>query len=126
MLAMAIGSGALRQAVFARSIPELRAQQLSTFTGAILIGAFIWLVVHVWPPASGQETISIGLIGLFLTVAFEFVMGLVLLKQSLVKVLADYNLLAGRFWVLFLTWLTLAPWLFYHFHLNQDGPGNGC
>jgi hypothetical protein len=118
MLAIAIGNGALRQAVFARSIPELRAHQLSTFTGAVLIGVFIWLVVHVWPPTSGQEAISIGLIWLLLTVAFEFFMGLVLLKQSLVKVLADYNLLAGRVWVLFLAWLTLAPWLFFHFHLN--------
>ncbi len=118
MLAIAIGNGALRQAVFARSIPELRAHQLSTLIGAVLVGTFIWLVVHVWPPASGQEAISIGLIWLLLTVAFEFFMGLVLLKQSLAKVLGDYNLFAGRVWVLFLVWLTLAPWLFFHFHLN--------
>lgn len=118
MLAIAIGNGALRQAVFAKRMPELHAHQLSTLTGAVLIGAFIWLVVHVWPPASDHEAIIIGLVWLLLTVAFEFFMGLVLLKQSLAKVLGDYHLFAGRVWLLFLAWLTLAPWLFFHFHLN--------
>lgn len=118
MLIIAIGNGAIRQSVFAKFLPELRAHQLSTLTGALLIGAFIWLVVHIWPPASSHQAITIGLVWLLLTVVFEFFMGLVLLKQPLVKVLADYNLLAGRIWVLFLAWLTLAPWLFFHFQLN--------
>jgi hypothetical protein len=118
MLVIAIANGALRQGVFAKIMPELRAHQLSTLIGAVLIGAFIRLVVHVWPPASGQQAIIIGLVWLSLTVAFEFVMGLALLKRPLAQVLADYNLLAGRVWMLFLVWLTLAPWLFFHFHLN--------
>jgi hypothetical protein len=117
MLLIAIGNGALRQAVFAKKMPELRAHQLSTLTGAVLIGAFIWLLLHVWPPTSGQQAVTVGLVWLLLTVAFEFFMGLALLKQPLVQVLADYNLLAGRLWVLFLAWLTLAPWLFVYFHL---------
>jgi hypothetical protein len=118
MLLIAIGNGALRQFVFARIMPELRAHQLSTLTGAVLIGACIWLITHVWPPNSAHEAIIIGMVWSCLTVAFEFLMGLVLSKQPLAKVLGDYNLLAGRVWVLFLVWLTLAPWLFVHFHLN--------
>jgi hypothetical protein len=118
MLLIAIGNGALRQAVFAKIMPELRAHQLSTLIGAVLIGVFIWLVVHTWPPASELQAIIIGLVWLLLTVAFEFFMGLILLKQPLAKVLGDYDLLAGRVWGLFLVWLTLAPWLFLHFHLN--------
>lgn len=118
MLLIAIGNGALRQTVFAKFLPELRAHQLSTLTGAILIGAFIWWVMHIWPPISDHEAITIGLVWSSLTVAFEFFMGLVLMKQPVAKVLADYNLLAGRVWVLFLIWLTLAPWLFFHFRLN--------
>ena len=47
MLLIAIGNGALRQATFARHLPELHAHKLSTFTGAVLIGVFIWLVVHI-------------------------------------------------------------------------------
>ena len=54
-----------------------------------------------------------------LTVSFEFFMGLVLAHRSLAHVLHDYNLLEGRVWVLFLIWLTLAPWAFNRIR----GPG---
>jgi hypothetical protein len=40
---------------------------------------------------------------------------LVLAHRPLSQVLQDYNLLAGRVWVLFLIWLTLAPWVFSRF-----------
>jgi hypothetical protein len=113
MLMIAVANGALRQATFAKTMPELRAHQLSTLTGSVLIGIFIWLVIRVWPPSSGRQAILIGLIWLLLTVAFEFFMGLVLAHRPLAQVLHDYNLLAGRVWVLFLIWLTLAPWIFF-------------
>ncbi|HEV2438301.1 MAG TPA: hypothetical protein VG077_20115, partial [Verrucomicrobiae bacterium] len=73
-------------------------------------------VIHVWPPSSGSQAIAIGLIWLCLTVIFEFFMGLVLMNRSLAQVLADYNLLAGRVWLIFLVWLTVAPWLFFRFN----------
>jgi hypothetical protein len=47
MLLIAIANGALRQLVFARVMPDLRAHQLSTGTGAVLIGLFIWAVVRI-------------------------------------------------------------------------------
>ncbi len=112
MLIIAIANGALRQATFAKVMPEIRAHQLSTFIGSVVIGLFIWFVIRMWPPASGRQALLIGFIWLLLTVAFEFFMGLVLAHRPLVQVLCDYNLLAGRVWVLFLIWLTLAPWIF--------------
>lgn len=118
MLVIAVANGALRQATFAKVMPELRAHQLSTLTGSVFIGAFIWFVMGAWPPASECEAVAIGFVWLVLTVAFEFFMGLVLMKRSWVRVLADYNLLAGRVWVLFLIWLAVAPWLFFRLHLS--------
>jgi len=118
MLLIGIGNGALRQKVLAKFLSELRAHQLSTFTGAVLIGAFIWLVMHFWPPNSDQGSITMELIWWCLTVAFELFKGLVLLWQPLTWILADDNLLAGRVWTLFLVWLTPAPWLSFHFHFN--------
>jgi hypothetical protein len=115
MLAIAVANGALRQTTFAKVMPELRAHQLSTLTGSVFIGAFIWLIIHVWPPSSSRQAVTIGLTWLSLTVVFEFFMGLVLMKRPLAQVLADYNLLAGRVWVIFLVWLAFAPWLFFHF-----------
>jgi hypothetical protein len=113
MLVIAVANGALRQATFAKVMPELRAHQLSTLIGAVLMGLFIWFVVRTWPPTSSRHAILIGLVWLLLTVAFEFFMGLVLAHRPLSQVLDDYNLLAGRVWVLFLIWLALAPWVFF-------------
>ncbi len=75
MLVIAIANGALRQLAFANMMSELRAHQLSTLTGSILIGFFIWGVVRVWPPSSARQSLSIGLIWLVLNVAFEFIFG---------------------------------------------------
>jgi hypothetical protein len=116
LLALAVGNGALRQATFGRVLPELRAHQVSTLIGSVVMGGFIWFVIAVWPPASGRQAIGIGVVWLGLTVAFEFFMGLVLLRRPPAQVLGDYNLRRGRVWALFLVWLTLAPWLFHSLH----------
>jgi hypothetical protein len=115
MLMIAIANGILRQLTFAKVMPELRAHQLSTLIGSVLIGLFIWQVIRRWPPSSTRHALRIGFAWLLLTVVFEFLMGLVLSRKPLAQVLLDYNLLEGRVWVLFLAWLTLAPWLFLRF-----------
>ena len=113
MLIIAIANGGLRQATFAKVMPELRAHQLSTLIGSLLIGLFIWLVIRMWPPSSARQALQIGACWLIFTIAFEFFLGLVLAPRPLAQVLQDYNLLAGRVWLLFLIWLTLAPWVFF-------------
>ena len=113
MLVIAFANGALRQATFAKIMPELRAHQLSTLIGSVLIGVFIWFYIRTWPPSSGHQALLIGLFWLVLTVAFEFILGVVLLHRSLAQALQDYNLFAGRVWVLFLIWLAIAPWVFF-------------
>ncbi len=113
MLGIAVANGALRQATIAKVMPELRAHQLSTLIGSVLIGLFIWLVVRTWPPASSRQALLVGIVWLLLTVAFEFFMGLVLLHRPLWQVLREYDVFAGRVWALFLVWLTLAPWVFF-------------
>lgn len=119
LLVAAVGNGALREATFAKAMPELRAHQLSTAIGSVLIGVLIWLFVRIWPPPSSRDAIAIGVVWLCMTVAFEFFMGRVLRKKSAQELLADYNLLKGRVWVLFLAWLTIAPWFFYRWSAGR-------
>ena len=116
MLFIAIVNGALREFTFGKVMPELRAHQLSTLIGSILIGSFIWFVLSILPPASIGQALFIGVIWLCFTVTFEFFMGLVLLHKPLSEVIHDYNLFAGRVWVLFLILLVVAPLLFYIIH----------
>jgi hypothetical protein len=113
MLVIAVANGALRQTTYAKVMPELRAHQLSTLIGSAAIGLFIWFVIRTWPPSSGREALQIGLVWLLLTVVFEFFMGLVLTHRPLPEVLHEYNLFAGRVWLLFLIWLAVAPWVFF-------------
>jgi hypothetical protein len=46
-----------------------------------------------------------------MTVAFEFGFGHYVAGHSWSLLLADYNLLAGRVWSLFLIWITIVPYV---------------
>ena len=113
LLVVAIGNGTLRQLTFGKVMTERGAHQLSTLIGAVVMGGCIWFVVGRWPPSSSGEAIGVGIVWVFLTVSFECFLGLVLRKRPLAEVLADYDVRAGRVWLLFLLWLMVAPWLFY-------------
>jgi hypothetical protein len=113
MLFIAVANGALRQFTFGKVMPELRAHQLSTAIGSILIGLFIYAVIRTWAPSSAKQALAIGLIWLLLTVIFEFAFGRLVMHRSWVVLLNDYDLFAGRVWVVFLAWLTISPYVFF-------------
>ncbi|MDX2109432.1 MAG: hypothetical protein SFY80_04245 [Verrucomicrobiota bacterium] len=113
MLIIAVINGALREGTYGKVMPELRAHQLSTAIGGVLMGAFMWFVIHTWRPSSQYEAIWIGILWVSLTILFEFFMGLVLRRLPLGKVLSDYNLRAGRIWPLLLLWIAVAPCLIF-------------
>ncbi len=52
---------------------------------------------------------AIGLLWILLTVAFEFFFGHYAVGQSWRELLADYNVLRGRVWVLMLLVALVAP-----------------
>ncbi len=113
MVPIAIGNGVLRQAWYGRQVSELAAHQISTVTALLLFAIYIGLVIRALRPASGRQAIAVGLLWLALTVAFEFLFGHYVAGHSWRALLHDYDLLAGRLWVLVLAWLALAPYVFY-------------
>lgn len=113
LVLIAIANGAFREGVYGRYLSELSAHQLSTVFGILLFGLYIWTLMHYMPPASSKQAISIGLIWLGLTVAFEFIFMHYVAGRSWGVLLHDYNILAGRIWVLVLIWVTVAPYVFY-------------
>ena len=44
MLILAILNGAVREKIYGPSMPELSAHQLSTVTGIIIFGVYIWIL----------------------------------------------------------------------------------
>ena len=113
MVLIAIANGVVRQAWYGRHLSELRAHQLSSLTALVLFGFYIRLSLRFFPPASAAQAWAVGVLWLALTVAFEFGFGHFVAGHSWSRLCQDYNLLAGRLWVLILLWLTVAPSLFY-------------
>ena len=106
-------NGVIRQYGYSSALGELRAHQVSTLTGMVLFGLYIWALTLLWKIRSSAEAIAIGLIWLTLTIAFEFLFGHYVMKHPWSRLLHDYNIFEGRLWVLVLLWVTLAPYVFY-------------
>lgn len=113
LVIVAILNGVIREKGYKKYLSELRAHQISTLTGIILFGACIYILSLVWKIQSAGQALTIGLIWLALTVAFEFIFGHFVMKHPWSKLLHDYNILKGRLWLLILVWTTIAPYVFY-------------
>ncbi len=113
MVGIAFANGALRERWIRKHAGELRAHQISTVLLILLFAVYIWIVVRIWPPSSPGAAFAVGLMWLGLTLAFEFLFGHYVSGLSWSRLLQDYNLLAGRLWVLVPLWVLIAPWVFY-------------
>jgi hypothetical protein len=113
MVFIAIVNGTLREAWYRTYLDELGAHQLSTVTLVLLLGAYMWVVIRLWRPSSAAQALIIGVTWCALTVGFEFVFGYSIAGHPWSRLLADYNIVAGRLWNIILVWLTLAPSVFY-------------
>jgi hypothetical protein len=113
MVFIAIGNGAIREGWYGKYLSELQAHQISTVTGVLLFGGYIWLLIRIWRPASAEQAIAIGLVWLGMTIAFEFLFGHYVAKRSWSDLLHDDNIFAGRVWLVVVVWVTLVPYLFY-------------
>lgn len=115
MVLIGIINGIIRQSVYGPSMSELTAHQVSTVTGITLLGFYVWVLTRKWRVRSARQAISIGLIWLALTVAFEFLFGHFVLGHPWSRLFHDYDILDGRLWILVLLWITTAPYVFYRF-----------
>jgi len=110
---VAIANGIIRQATYGRLLPDLAAHQLSTLTAVLAAWAVVWLAHRAWPIGSAAQARAIGAVWLIMTVLFEFGFGHYVADHSWARLLADYNLLEGRVWLLFLAWITVLPGVVY-------------
>ena len=105
---LGVANGVLRVSTYGRRLSDLAAHQLSTVTGVLMTGVAIWLFHRYQTTTSMQQAWLIGVIWLTMTIAFEFGFGRFVAGHSWQRLLADYNLLAGRVWSLFLVWILVA------------------
>ena len=112
---IAIANGLLRENIIANHVAELTAHQISTATFLLIFSIYTWFLLNTWAPTSTTAAIHIGLLWLGLTIAFEFLFGHYVAGHSWARLLHDYNIFAGRVWILVLIWICLAPYIFYQF-----------
>lgn len=112
---VAIANGVVRQSTYGKILPSLAAHQVSTITAILASGTLVWFINGVWPIETSSQAWAIGAIWLVSTIAFEFGFGHWVAGHSWEVLLADYNLMKGRVWSLFLLWIAVLPWVVFYF-----------
>jgi hypothetical protein len=97
---IAIANGLIRTSLYMQFLTELRAHQLSALSFIVLFGFYVWFALKWLKLSSAQKALQLGLIWLVLTVGFEFLFGHFVMGNPWASLFHDYNLLAGRVWVL--------------------------
>lgn len=110
LLVVAILNGAFREEVLNPKMGEATGHVVSTLLLCALI-LVVSSILIVWlNPTTPDDAATIAVLWVCLTVAFEFGFGHFVAGMSWVELLADYNLLRGRVWLLVLISLVEAPY----------------
>lgn len=109
LLVLAVLNGTFRQAVLLPRLGDGMAHVVSTLLLSAIIFALAFFSIRYIHPQTAGDARLVGLLWVVLTVAFEFGAGHYLFGNPWPKLLADYNLAAGRIWVLVLLADLAAP-----------------
>jgi hypothetical protein len=109
LLALAVANGAAREAFLTPRVGTGAGHGISTLLLSVGILAVGWFSIPWIAPGSVQDAWLIGIIWVLLTVAFEFLGGHFLFGRPWKLLLADYNILAGRIWVMVLVVSLVTP-----------------
>jgi hypothetical protein len=109
MLALAMLNGTLRAAVTQPLLGETAARALATLILLAALTGYTWWLHRRWPIPTARQAGAIGLTWVAMTLTFEFGWGGLVEGLSWPTMLADYDLTAGRIWVLVPIWTATAP-----------------
>ncbi|MBN8707355.1 MAG: hypothetical protein J0L62_15900 [Bacteroidetes bacterium] len=119
LLFLAFANGAIRQFGYQELLGELNAHQVSTGIGMILFGYYFFWIDQKWKPVNVNETMKIGFIWVFMTISFEFGMGVAMGNPWEIMV-HNYNLADGRVWVVTLAWVAIGPSVFFWWRKKRE------
>jgi hypothetical protein len=109
-LVIAFGVGAVREGLLRPRIGEPKAHVIGTLIAVTLMMLVIYAFIRqIHESCSMTDLILIGVIWLIITVAFEFGFFHYVMGKPWETLLADYNVLRGRIWVLVLATVLLGP-----------------
>jgi hypothetical protein len=117
-------NGMLRGFLLNQIFPDFAARQFSSLFMIVWILLYIEVIYEKLNIRKSAHAWITGFTWLFLTVAFEFALGLIL-GSSVPSMLADYNLLAGRLWVVALMAILVGPILYFKFGEHERVTSSG-
>ncbi len=120
MMVLAILNGGVRDGVYADHFGALAAHQISTAALLVLFVISFRVLTTKWPLASSRQAWAIGLIWLAMTLVFEFGMGRFVSGLPWSAMFHDYNLFAGRVWVVIPLWVLIGPYLFFRLNVVKE------
>jgi len=109
LLVLAILNGGFREAFLVPRLGRGLGQAASTMMLSLFILALGWIALPWIAPRTLQDAWTIGALWVTLTLAFEFLGGHFIFGKPWQELLADYNLLAGRIWVMVLIVTLMTP-----------------
>ncbi len=118
---LAIANGVAREGLYGKAVGDQAAHQISTVTLIVMIAGYSWLLQRLWPLISSRTAWQIGTAWVAMTIAFEFGFGHYVTGNSWSALLADYNILEGRVWLLIPLTILLAPELARRTRARADG-----
>ena len=109
LLLTAVANGALRVTLLNPGLGEPVAHIISSLMLSLFILLLAWVLVPWVAPLSAAGAFTLGGSWLLLTLAFEFGFGHFAAHKSWRELLGDYDVAAGRIWMLVLLTTLLAP-----------------
>jgi hypothetical protein len=90
---------------------EFRSNQIGVFTGSLIILAIALVFVRWIGATRPGQLLGIGILWLFLTLAFEILFGRFVAGASWERLAADYNVLEGGLMPFGMIFLAVSPWI---------------
>jgi hypothetical protein len=103
--------GVLRSLYLAPLVGDVNARRVGVLVGSLLILAIALAFARWLGDLSRRQLFVIGAAWVVLTVAFEIVLGRVVLRASWERILSDYDITQGGLMVFGLLVLWCSPWL---------------
>ena len=106
---LGVANGGAREALYADALGDDAAGVVSTGTLLALLAGYIWLLERRWPLADRREALTVGAAWAALTVAFETSFGHWVEGESWSAVLGNYDVTAGKIWILVPAAMMVGP-----------------
>jgi hypothetical protein len=117
-------NGIFRGWILIPLLSPIHARQVSSILLILILALYTRIIYAKLRIHFVADALFTGLIWVLLTIAFEFLLGYIILKHSIDVMLMEYNLIAGNLWSLVLVSLFFLPYLYFRYEAKISNTTN--